>query len=104
MIVFFVLNDTATTKIYTYVHTLSLHDALPILAALICGDAMQAGKVMGLAPYGRATLPVSAFFTIDDDGCFHYSESLLERFKDLEPWPNHAERFADLAEIGRAHV
>src|SRR3546814_16582008 len=27
-VVFF--NDTATTEIYTYVHTLSLHDALPI--------------------------------------------------------------------------
>src|SRR3546814_13538721 len=24
-----VLNDTATTEIYTYLHTLSLHDALP---------------------------------------------------------------------------
>src|SRR3546814_21109090 len=24
------LNDTATTEIYTYCHTLSLHDALPI--------------------------------------------------------------------------
>src|SRR3546814_16394752 len=28
LLVFF--NDTATTEIYTYVHTLSLHDALPI--------------------------------------------------------------------------
>src|SRR3546814_15278387 len=28
VLVFF--NDTATTEIYTYVHTLSLHDALPI--------------------------------------------------------------------------
>src|SRR3546814_9331304 len=27
----FFLNDTATTEIYTYCHTLSLHDALPIL-------------------------------------------------------------------------
>src|SRR3546814_15427133 len=26
----FFLNDTATTEIYTYCHTLSLHDALPI--------------------------------------------------------------------------
>src|SRR3546814_4207725 len=26
----FFFNDTATTEIYTYVHTLSLHDALPI--------------------------------------------------------------------------
>src|SRR3546814_7810525 len=27
---FFFVNDTATTEIYTYGHTLSLHDALPI--------------------------------------------------------------------------
>src|SRR5213594_2460167 len=27
---FFFFNDTATTEIYTSVHTLSLHDALPI--------------------------------------------------------------------------
>src|SRR3546814_17931104 len=27
---FFYLKDTATTEIYTYGHTLSLHDALPI--------------------------------------------------------------------------
>src|SRR3546814_15959833 len=27
---FFFLNDTATTEIYTYCHTPSLHDALPI--------------------------------------------------------------------------
>src|SRR3546814_1537547 len=27
---FFFFNDTATTEIYTYFHTLSLHDALPI--------------------------------------------------------------------------
>src|SRR3546814_1087368 len=32
LIVFF--TDTATTEIYTYGHTLSLHDALPILARL----------------------------------------------------------------------
>src|SRR5213594_4281397 len=30
---FFFFNDTATTEIYTSVHTLSLHDALPILRA-----------------------------------------------------------------------
>src|SRR3546814_428563 len=28
----FFLNDTATSEIYTYRHTLSLHDALPIFA------------------------------------------------------------------------
>src|SRR3546814_13360786 len=30
MLFFFFCNDTATTEIYTYLHTLSLHDALPI--------------------------------------------------------------------------
>src|SRR3546814_2148072 len=29
----FFFNDTATTEIYTYCHTLSLHDALPIFPA-----------------------------------------------------------------------
>src|SRR3546814_15430733 len=28
--IYFFFNDTATTEIYTYWHTLSLHDALPI--------------------------------------------------------------------------
>src|SRR3546814_14062289 len=28
----FFFNDTPTTEIYTYLHTLSLHDALPIFA------------------------------------------------------------------------
>src|SRR3546814_15330089 len=32
MLIFF-FNDTATTEIYTYGHTLSLHDALPICEA-----------------------------------------------------------------------
>src|SRR3546814_16592733 len=31
----FFLNDTATTEIYTYCHTLSLHDALPILGLMM---------------------------------------------------------------------
>src|SRR3546814_12586907 len=30
LLISFVFNDTATTEIYTYLHTLSLHDALPI--------------------------------------------------------------------------
>src|SRR3546814_6943606 len=31
MSLFFCFNDPATTEIYTYCHTLALHDALPIL-------------------------------------------------------------------------
>src|SRR3546814_18641491 len=36
-------NDTATTEIYTYWHTLSLHDALPI-SALTLGNIHQAAR------------------------------------------------------------
>src|SRR3546814_10739822 len=41
MYFFFFFNDTATTEIYTYCHTLSLHDALPIY------EAGQAAHVRG---------------------------------------------------------
>src|SRR3546814_2718578 len=34
---YFLFNDTATTEIYTYYHTLSLHDALPISCFTGCG-------------------------------------------------------------------
>src|SRR3546814_6991768 len=34
----FFFNDTATTEIYTYLHTLSLHDALPISAVVLARD------------------------------------------------------------------
>src|SRR6184192_3768853 len=37
---FFFFNDTATTEIYTSIHTLSLHDALPIsVSACMAGVA-----------------------------------------------------------------
>src|SRR3546814_18669359 len=48
VVLLFFFNDTATTEIYTYVHTRALHDALPIsvrfkrklligIAAVACG-------------------------------------------------------------------
>src|SRR3546814_16168545 len=35
LLFFFFCNDTATPEIYTYLHTLSLHDALPISEQLV---------------------------------------------------------------------
>src|SRR3546814_2953068 len=35
---FFFFNDTSTTEIFTYLHTLSLHDALPILVVEDCDE------------------------------------------------------------------
>src|SRR3546814_16190039 len=38
MYVIFVFKDTATTEIYTYGHTPSLHDALPIMSDSLLGS------------------------------------------------------------------
>src|SRR3546814_13228532 len=51
----FFFNDTATTEIYTYVHTLSLHDALPICWG---GDGLRLGACTGsLQLTGNPSLP-----------------------------------------------
>src|SRR3546814_7527715 len=42
----FFFNDTATTEIYTYLHTLSLHDALPIYALLTLTTEIVSAHVM----------------------------------------------------------
>src|SRR3546814_5405918 len=50
MLMFF-FNATATTEIYTYVHTLSLHDALPISSArLRRAEALAGSAKAALAP------------------------------------------------------
>src|SRR3546814_17105985 len=77
------LNDPATTEFYTYCHTLSLHDALPISVALLArgtgfgdegvvqarGDDAEAALAasvallatdMGEAPAAAATAPLAA--------------------------------------------
>src|SRR3546814_8699156 len=54
---FFLFNDTATTEIYTYGHTLSLHDALPILTRQLD----QLGRPIAIArELDRARLAVGA--------------------------------------------
>src|SRR3546814_11331361 len=40
-LLYFCFNDTATTEIYTYLHTLSLHDALPISNAQAASNDRQ---------------------------------------------------------------
>src|SRR3546814_19245051 len=67
---FFFFNDTETTEIYTYVHSLSLHDALPIyrpgayLSVTVVSPRVAApvkgGVELGKPTFrmGYATLPV----------------------------------------------
>src|SRR6187431_2877962 len=66
----FFFNDTATTEIYTTVHTLSLHDALPIYLPCLAGGrgdgddhlvrpvvAQQVGQVVGRPEHPDAVQP-----------------------------------------------
>src|SRR3546814_14198045 len=50
----FFFNDTATTEIYTYLHTLSLHDALPISAGRAGGEAAGIHPASANAPRNAA--------------------------------------------------
>jgi len=67
------------------------------VADLVFGDPLEAGKVMGLAPFGRPVHPPSAFFRIDDEGAVHYRDELCARYRDLAMWPDNQEAFQDLA-------
>src|SRR3546814_13405220 len=55
---YFFFNDTATTEIYTYGHTLSLHDALPI-SDQCRGRRRSAGKSGGPRRAGPPTVGTS---------------------------------------------
>src|SRR3546814_17253055 len=63
---FFFFNDTATTEIYTYGHTLSLHDALPISTQTFA--EWQAGfRKQALTAGIRADLFDRAFIGVSPD-------------------------------------
>ena len=74
----------------------SLGGMFSSVATQIFGDPMEAGKVMGLAPYGVAELPAEAFFEIDTDG-FNFLDRVPEMFRHDERWPARADEYTNLA-------
>src|SRR3546814_90691 len=76
----FFFNDTATTDIYTYRHTLSLHDALPISPRPWSlpqdGDGAIAARAqhMGEADPGTLHLPRAGFAAQLGDDLHHLAE------------------------------
>lgn len=66
------------------------------VAQQIFGDAMDAGKVMGLAAYGKPTIPVTDFFKIEKDEII-YKDTIPNRFHDNERWPERKEEYRNLA-------
>src|SRR3546814_1545889 len=63
---FFFFNDTATTEIYTYGHTLSRHDALPIYRAVAEDVVADLGR--DACAVGVAERPVLGAEHVGQDG------------------------------------
>ncbi|HTD33825.1 MAG TPA: carbamoyltransferase C-terminal domain-containing protein [Candidatus Elarobacter sp.] len=74
----------------------SLGGMYAAVAQAIFGDPLDAGKVMGLAPYGMPTIPVDAFFTIRDERLV-FESALSARFAQTLRWPHDRETAQDLA-------
>jgi carbamoyltransferase len=74
----------------------SLGGMYSAVAEQIFGDAMEAGKVMGLAPLGSPEIPADAFFEIQK-GNFNFKNLLPEKFAHNDRWPLHAEEYKNLA-------
>jgi carbamoyltransferase len=74
----------------------SLGTIFSATADQIFGNGLDAGKVMGLAPYGRPTIPIDEFFDIVD-GRFVFYDKVRERFKHRDRWPLRGREYEDLA-------
>jgi carbamoyltransferase len=74
----------------------SLGGMYSAVAEQIFGNAMEAGKVMGLAPFGSASIPVHEFFDIRKGNILFWNV-LPERFAHDHRWPECEAVYADLA-------
>lgn len=74
----------------------SLGGIFSAAAEQIFGDASEAGKVMGLAPYGTPTIDPEEFFEIRD-GRFVFHDRVPKRFTRPERWPNNQAQYENLA-------
>lgn len=79
-------------------------------ALQLFNNGMEAGKVMGLAPYGTPTIAPEEFFTLED-GKFVYHDGVPERFDHHRKWPDCQEEYQNLAasvqgalEVAIAHL
>src|SRR3546814_18010444 len=90
-------NDTATTEIYTYGHTLSLHDALPISSP--CRSERRSNLVpLRIGRPGRSGFAAGTNQPRRRGGAARTRQARLMRFSPFVP-PRRP-----LFEIGRAHV
>lgn len=74
----------------------SLGGIFSSVAQQIFGDPAEAGKVMGLAPYGKRTISSDAFFSICDNE-FRFKDIVPTMFGDDARWPAHKDEYSNLA-------
>lgn len=74
----------------------SLGGLYSAVAQQIFGDPNDAGKVMGLAPYGEPRIPVEEFLQFDRNR-IQFPNLVQQRFRDNELWPAHEQSYMDLA-------
>ncbi len=74
----------------------SLGGMFSATAQQIFGEVTEAGKVMGLAPYGEKTFPTSDFFEIDN-GRFCFKDAVPLQFRHSDRWPNRKSEYEALA-------
>jgi carbamoyltransferase len=74
----------------------SLGGMFSAAAQQIFGEPSEAGKVMGLAPYGHAEFPTSDFFEVAG-GRFHFKDDVPLRFRNSQRWPDCASEYEALA-------
>jgi len=74
----------------------SLGGMFSAAAEQIFGEASEAGKVMGLSPYGAADFPGSDFFDVVN-GRLNFKDTVPLKFRYNERWPNRACEYEALA-------
>ena len=74
----------------------SLGGMFSAVAHQIFGEPMDAGKVMGLAPYGEPQIPTSDFFEISN-GRFCFKDTVPLQFRHEERWPMRSREYEVLA-------
>lgn len=74
----------------------SLGTIFSTAAEQIFGESLDAGKVMGLAPYGVPSIPVKDFFELVD-GRFVFHDKVPALFQHTDRWPLHQTEYQNLA-------
>jgi carbamoyltransferase len=74
----------------------SLGGMYSAVADQIFGNLHEAGKVMGLAPYGEPDIPAGDFFSIEE-GRFIFHDKVPKRFMHTDRWPLRQKEYENLA-------